>query len=91
MICYHSSPSFQSKGTQGAEGARTDLLVRVVDDAVDQRRDGAFLGFPHVAAKMLAGGQTAGRHTQTRHTFNVGSVHSDSVSSLSRAYLAGSL
>lgn len=56
------------KGPRDAAGAPTDLLVRVVDDAVDQRRDGAFLGFPHIAAEMLAGGQTAGRHTHETHT-----------------------
>lgn len=42
----------------------------MADDAVDERRDGAFLGFAHVAAKMLAGGQTAGRRTQTRRALD---------------------
>lgn len=72
---------------------RTDLLVRVVDDAVNKRRDGAFLGFAHVAAKMLTGGQTAGRHTDETGVTTWAAVAGvpAAVLPVSCSYLAGSL
>lgn len=45
-------------------GNHTDLFVGALGDAVDQRRDGAFFGFPDVAAEMFAGRLTAEGETE---------------------------
>lgn len=53
-----------SRQSGQSEGRRTDLFVRAVGDAVDERRDRAFFGFPDIAAEMFTRRQTTEEHTQ---------------------------